>query len=55
MGSALIGKIALAMKAGLPSQVIMDTIHSHPTLSEAVFEVSQALHGQAIHIPPETQ
>jgi len=53
--SDLIGEIALAMKAGLPSQVIMDTIHSHPTLSEAVLEVCQALHGQAIHMPPDVK
>ena len=49
----LISEIALAMRAGLPSRVIMETIHTHPTLSEAVLEVAQALHGQAIHIPPE--
>jgi dihydrolipoamide dehydrogenase len=49
----LIAEIALAMKANLPARVIMETIHTHPTLSEAVLEVAQALHGQAIHIPPE--
>ncbi len=49
----LISEIALAMRAGLPSRVIMETIHTHPTLSEAVLEVAQALHGQAIHLPPE--
>jgi hypothetical protein len=30
----------------------METIHAHPTLSEAILEVAQALHGQAIHLPP---
>ncbi len=49
----LISEIALAMRAGLPSRVIMETIHTHPTLSEAVLEVAQALHGQAMHSPPE--
>ncbi len=49
----LISEIALAMRAGLPSRVIMETIHTHPTLSEAVLEVAQALHGQAMHAPPE--
>jgi dihydrolipoamide dehydrogenase len=49
----LISPIALAMRAALPSRVIMETIHTHPTLSEAVLEVAQALHGQAIHLPPE--
>ena len=48
----MIAEIALAMRAGLPSRVIMETIHSHPTFSEAVLEVAQALHGQAIHQPP---
>jgi dihydrolipoamide dehydrogenase len=49
----LISQIALAMRAALPSRAIMETIHTHPTLSEAVLEVAQALHGQAIHLPPE--
>jgi hypothetical protein len=31
----------------------METIHTHPTLSEAVLEVAQDLQGQAIHVPPE--
>jgi dihydrolipoamide dehydrogenase len=48
----MIHELALAMRGGLPSRVIMETIHAHPTLSEAVLEVGQALHGQAIHLPP---
>ncbi len=51
--SDLISEIALAMRAGIPSRLIMETIHIHPTLSEAVLEVAQALNGQAIHIPPQ--
>ncbi|MDD2850810.1 MAG: dihydrolipoyl dehydrogenase [Desulfuromonadaceae bacterium] len=50
-----IAEISLAMKAGLPSRVVMETIHTHPTLTEAVLEVAQALHGQAIHMPAEAQ
>ena len=49
----LTAELALAMKAGVPGRVIMETIHAHPTLSEAVLEAAQALHGQAIHVPPE--
>ena len=49
----LTAELALAMRGGLTSRVVLDTIHAHPTLSEAVLEVAQALHGQAIHIPPE--
>ncbi len=45
----LIAEIALAMQAKLPSRLIMETIHGHPTLGEAVLEVAQALHGRAIH------
>lgn len=48
----MIHELALAMRGGLPSRVIMETIHAHPTLSEAVLEVAQALHGQAIHLLP---
>lgn len=47
-----IAELALAMQAGLPARTVMATIHSHPTLGEAVLEVAQALHGQAIHLPP---
>jgi dihydrolipoamide dehydrogenase len=50
-----IAEITLAMQANLPSQMIMETIHTHPTLTEAVLEVAQALHGRAIHLPPETK
>ena len=48
----MIHEVAVAMRGELPSRVIMETIHAHPTLSEAVLEVAQALHGQAIHMPP---
>jgi dihydrolipoamide dehydrogenase len=48
----MIHELALAMRGGLPSRVIMETIHTHPTLSEAVLEAAQAIHGQAIHLPP---
>ena len=49
----LVAEIAVAMQWNLPSKAVMNTIHTHPTLSEAVLETAQALHGQAIHIPPE--
>ncbi len=52
-GSDLVAEIAVAMKGNLTSKVVMDTIHSHPTLSESILETAQALHGQAIHIAPE--
>lgn len=48
----LIAEIALAMRHGIPARGIVETIHIHPTLSEAVLEVAQAACGQAIHILP---
>ncbi|MHB8066284.1 MAG: dihydrolipoyl dehydrogenase [Desulfobaccales bacterium] len=48
----MIHEIAVAIRCGLSSRVIVETIHAHPTLSEAILEVAQALHGQAIHLPP---
>ena len=51
-GADLISEIALAMKGDSPARLVMDTIHTHPTLSEAVLEVAQALHDQAIHVAP---
>jgi dihydrolipoamide dehydrogenase len=50
----LVSEVALAMRANLPSRMIMETMHSHPTLSEALLEVAQALHDQAVHIAPES-
>ncbi len=52
-GADLLAEMALAMRAQAPARMILNTIHTHPTLSEAVLEVAQALHGQAIHQPPE--
>jgi len=51
--SSLISEIALAMQTGAPVESIMRTVHIHPSFSEAVLEVAQALHGQAIHISPQ--
>jgi len=51
----LIAEVAVAMRAGLPSQALLETIHVHPTLSEGILEMAQALHGQAIHVPPEAR
>ncbi|MGC8491531.1 MAG: dihydrolipoyl dehydrogenase [Syntrophobacteraceae bacterium] len=49
----LIQEIALAMKSNLSTREIMGTIHTHPTLSEAVLEAVQELHGRAIHALPK--
>lgn len=52
-GADLISEIALAMKADLTARMVMETIHTHPTLSEAVLEVVQEIQGQAVHSVPE--
>jgi len=48
----LIAEIALAMRHGIPARGIVETIHTHPTLSEAVLEAAQAACGQSIHMMP---
>lgn len=47
--SDLIHEAAVAMHAGLKTKDIADTIHAHPTLSEGLMEVSEDVHGGAIH------
>ncbi len=39
----LIAEIALAMQARLPSRMLADTLHAHPTLAEAVQAAAQVL------------
>jgi len=48
--SELIHEIALAMKLEATSEDIINTIHSHPTLSEAIREAALRLENRAIHI-----
>jgi dihydrolipoamide dehydrogenase len=49
--SDLIHEAALAMKAGLTSRDLAGTIHAHPTLSEALMEAAEDVHGEALHLP----
>lgn len=49
--SDLIHEAALAMKAGLKTKDISQTIHAHPTLSEALMESAEDMHSEAIHVP----
>lgn len=49
----MVSEIALAMQSNLPVRRIMETIHTHPTLSEAVLEAAQVYYKQAIHVPPQ--
>jgi dihydrolipoamide dehydrogenase len=42
---------ALAVKMGVTAKELGSMIHAHPTLSEAVMEAAEDIHGAAIHIP----
>ncbi len=46
----LIAEYGLAMELEATSEEIHQTIHAHPTLSEAVMEAAAASLGEAIHI-----
>ena len=46
----MIAEMGLAISSELTRDEIENTIHAHPTLSEAVHEAAHASHGQAIHI-----
>jgi len=48
-GSDLIAEITLAMTRGMKSTDIAESIHIHPTLSEAVMEAALKVDGRAIH------
>ncbi len=45
----LIGEVALAVRAGMKTRDIVETVHAHPTLPELVFEAAEDVHGMAIH------
>lgn len=46
----LIAEAALAMKLEATSDELIDTIHSHPTLSECIHEAALASQNRAVHI-----
>lgn len=48
--SELLGEIGVAMRAGATLADLATTIHTHPTLSEAVMEAAAAALGEAIHV-----
>jgi len=47
--SELIAEVGLAIEMGARLEDIAGTVHTHPTLSEAVQEAAKAAHGEAIH------
>jgi dihydrolipoamide dehydrogenase len=48
--SDLIHEAALAIKNGLKTKDIANTIHAHPTLSEGLMEAAEDVHDEAIHV-----
>ncbi len=40
------------MTMGVSARQILDTIHAHPTLSEAVMEAAGEAYGESVHIQP---
>ncbi|MFC1691610.1 dihydrolipoyl dehydrogenase [Nanoarchaeota archaeon] len=49
--SEILGEASLAISAGLTIDQIENTIHAHPTLSEAFFEAVKDLKGESGHLP----
>ena len=47
--SELIGEVALAVEQGLSLAELAGTVHTHPTLSEAVMEAAADAAGDAVH------
>lgn len=46
----MVAEPTLALKLGATAMQIINTIHPHPTISEAVMEAAAAAHGEAIHV-----
>jgi dihydrolipoamide dehydrogenase len=46
----LVAEAVLALRLESTVEVLVKTIHAHPTFSEAVGEAAHAVHGAAIHL-----
>lgn len=46
----LVGEATVALRLESTAEELIRTIHSHPTMSEAIGEAAHAVHGHAIHI-----
>lgn len=51
----LIASVALAMAMEATVEEIAHTIHTHPTLSEAIMEAAEDYYGMGIHTPPKSK
>ena len=47
--SELVHEVTLAIEGGLSGELVAETIHAHPTLSEAVCEAFESVDGLSIH------
>jgi dihydrolipoamide dehydrogenase len=45
----LIAEISVCVQFGITSEKLASVIHAHPTLSEIICEVSEAIHNKAMH------
>jgi dihydrolipoamide dehydrogenase len=45
----LIAEGVVAVRHGLTAQQLAETIHAHPTLTEALGEAAHDVHGRAVH------
>jgi dihydrolipoamide dehydrogenase len=46
----LLGELILAKSGGLTRATIGETMHAHPTLTEAIMEAAREAAGEAIHL-----
>ncbi|MDR1225853.1 MAG: dihydrolipoyl dehydrogenase [Prevotellaceae bacterium] len=46
----MLAEPTLAMNLGLTAHQIGSGIHAHPTMSEAIMEAAEAIHGKSVHI-----
>lgn len=53
--SDLVHEGALAIQKQLTARDLANMIHAHPTLSEAIMEAAEDVHGDAIHIPSKNK
>lgn len=51
----LISEAAVAIRAELTATELGNTVHCHPTMSEAWMEAAHAVHGTCIHAPPRSK
>jgi dihydrolipoamide dehydrogenase len=46
----VIHEVAVAIQNGLTVKQLGDTVHAHPSMSEALMEAAHDVHGESVHI-----